>query len=438
MGTTPVRGEGGDSISLYTPKGHLVFTDSATAADPCARQLARRRTLRSVGLRAAAAGGIALVTALALTPGASAATPASTTSNSAAPVASTSSAASTTAAAAAHGSSGTLGVDFELDNLTPFRLTLRSATSPAGWEDGDGPNEKQLWTGFASTWWVNDSLSNGSEFEVDYDFTDDKGAVDTVSAAESTSGVDSCWISGDGKQNWQCDIGATSSGERTFTLHASNADMTLSATDKDQFAQALNNLCTTENNGNGSGAGGQATCTFTPSSTAPTFAEGSQGFVPTGAENEPGCYADEARDTYQYTGSGSTSQTASVGTLDTVSVESGALDIADFGFSHTYTWGKSFTNSVGYSDEDPVTADYGYIATPFWYPTIGTASGAFTATLEGTTYTFDDVTIRTAGASGSNVDGQHFGQYTPTTVQRKMTEQEWDRNCAGLPFPTVS
>lgn len=324
---------------------------------------------------------------------------------------------------------------FELFNLSPFDLSLGSSSAPSGFTPGGGaPDQASVSPGYTSSWSVDYSTRYGWTFDVGYRFTDQQGGAETVAMSNDDDGHRQCVVDGDDAADWTCDVGSDGSQD-TFTLHASSADMTVSATDKDTFAQVLDDLCTQDKDGHPTGADGHATCSFEPNATPPTFAESTTGFVPYGSMSKPGCYPDPARDTYQYTGSGSTSQSVSIGTLDSVSVSTSVLDVADFGFSHTDSWGQSWTHDQGYSDTNSITARYGSLATPYWYPTIGTASGDFTATLDGTTYHLDDVTIRTSGAEGANADGSKFARYTSSVTQWPMDRASWQQNCPGLPFP---
>ena len=199
------------------------------------------------------------------------------------------------------------------------------------------------------------------------------------------------------------------------------------------FAQALSNLC----NG-ATAANGQATCSFGPTSSAPTYVEGgpSTGFPPSGAVDVAGCYpTGDSRNSYTYTGGGSTTQTTSVDQSISETVSIAILDLADVGIGTTTTWGQSFTRGVAYSNSFKINANYGYIAAPFWYPTIATATGDFVATLASTTYRLNQVAISTAGVPGTTTSGQHLGTATPTVSQGLMTRIEWNQNGPGIPAP---
>ena len=376
--------------------------DTATADQPA-------RRFGAVAAKTVAVAGIAAATALIVAPMASAATP-----------------------AAAHPVGDFTSEGVVLNNLTPYRLTEQSATAPGGWGDSGRPNESALSPGFASTWWV--AFTPNSPFTVDYSFTDAQGNVQTVHATQTDAddATPTCTVTGTNSADWRCDVTETS-GENNFALdlHASAAQLTLSPTAKQQFVQALNDICSTD------GANGLATCSFTPDGTPPTYTESPKGFVPTGANTVYGCQPWGG--TYNYTGGGTQSQTASTGGSDTISLSTSVFGVANAGFAHSNTWGQAFTSGKTYSDSKAVHAGYGYAATPFWYPTIGSATGNFSATLGGTTYTFDHVTVNDSGVAGTNADGRSLGKASMTKNTYRMTKAEWNQNCSGdTPPPWMS
>lgn len=369
-------------------------TAAATAVQPAHR-------FGALAAKSVAVAGIAAATALIVAPMASAATP-----------------------AAAHRVGDFTSEGVVLTNLTPFRMTEQSATAPGGWGDNGQPNETALSPGFASTWWV--AFTPNSPFTVDYTFTDAQGDVQTVHASQlnTESATPTCAVTGTNSADWTCDVTETS-GENNFALevHASAAQMNLSPTAKEQFVQALNDICST------GGANGLATCTFQPNGAAPTYTESPTGFVPTGANTVYGCKPWGG--SYNYTGGGTQSQTASTGGSDTLSLSTSVFGVANAGFAHSNTWGQSFSSGHTYSDSAAIHAAYGYAATPFWYPTIGSATGTFTATLGGSTYSFDDVTVNDSGVAGTNANGQALGQASMSKNTYKMTKAEWNQNCSG-------
>ncbi|MFN8197766.1 MAG: hypothetical protein U0R72_05465 [Nakamurella multipartita] len=366
--------------------------------------------LAALAAKTAAVAGMAAAAAVMVAPLASAATPSAT---------------SAAAPAAAHKVGDFTSEGVVLTNLTPFALTEQSASAPGGWGDNGQPNESTVSPGYASTWWV--AFTPNSPFTVDYTFTDSQGNVQTVHATEADTqdATPACSVTGTDSADWQCDVSATS-GENNFALnlHAAQAAVNVSPAVADQFAQALNNICSTEG-----GANGLATCRFEPDSTAPVYSESTTGFVPAGANTIFGCKPWGA--SFQYTGSGTQSQTASTGGSDSVTLSTSVFGVANAGFTHQNTWGQAYTTGKSYSDKQTVHAAYGYVATPFWYPTIGTASGSFTATLGGTTYTFAHVTIHDSGVAGVDANGDALGQASMSTNTYRMTKAQWAQNCGG-------
>ena len=323
-------------------------------------------------------------------------------------------------------------VTFTLDNETPFDLNFDTASTKSGWSvnPNGAPAKAAVHPVGKSTWSVDDTWTQPYQFEVAYQFKDQNGILNTVEMFESgDNGQDlKCQVVGDTSE-WTCDVHLSDQGGAAFVLHASTHQMDMSKAAKDDFAQALNGLC----------AAGEAgvSCSFKPDAKAPSFAESATGFIPTGADSVPGCFpSGDLRDEMDYTASAETSQTMTTSQTDTVTVNADVFDIANAAFSQSYTWGKEFTHGKSYSDKQNVSANYGYLATPYWYPTIGTASGDFTATLDGTTYSFGDVAISTAGAAGETASGQQLGQYSADVAQAQMTKAQFAQNCQGDVPPT--
>lgn len=364
----------------------------------------------ALAAKTAAVAGIAAATALIVAPMASAATPA-------------------TPAAAAHKVGDFTSEGVVLNDLTPFQLTEESASAPGGWGDDGKPNEAQVSPGYASTWWV--AFTPNSPFTVDYTFTDAAGNVQTVHArqANTEDATPTCSVTGTDSADWTCDVTETS-GENNFALnlHASAAQLNLSPAAKEQFVQALNNVCST------GGANGLATCSFQPDGTAATYTESAKGFVPTGANTIYGCKP--WGNSFAYTGGGTQSQTASTGGSDTISLSTSVFGVANAGFAHSNTWGQSYATGKTYSDKQTVHAAYGYVATPFWYPTIGSATGTFTATLGGTTYHFNHVTINDSGVAGVDANGHALGQASMSENTYPMTKAQWTQNCGTATPPS--
>ncbi len=371
---------------------------SDTAADTTGHHLG------TIVAKSAAVAGLAAATALLVAPMASAATP-----------------------AAGHQVGDFTSEGVVLNDLTPFQLHEQSASAPGGWGDDGAPNQTQVSPGYASTWWV--AFTPYSPFTVDYTFTDAQGNVQTVHAtqADTQDATPTCSVTGTDSADWTCDVTQTS-GENNFALnlHATTAAMDVSQSSKNQFAQALNDLCQST-----SSAGGQITCSFTPDGQPPVYVESKTGAVPTGALDMAGCYpTGDPRDSYSYQASGSTSQTVSDSESNSLTVTAGVSGVASAAFAHSSTWGQAFTSGKAYADTIQVSAPWGWYRTPFWYPTIGSASGTFTATIGGTTYTFDKVTINTAGVAGGGL-----GVATPSYTGHQMTKAQFQQNCSGNQMP---
>ncbi len=321
--------------------------------------------------------------------------------------------------------------DFSVVDGTPFTLNLTSATQGQGlygpsngWFPGEYPSFPVVSPGSGSTWGITHWAFGGdAAWSVSYDFTDSDGSVDTVTmSSQNENQGETCTVTGPTASRWTCSLDGSQA-----TLHASTAQMNLSPSDRNAFAQALSNVCSAS-------SGHGATCTFLPTA-QPTYTEGTTGFVPKGANTEPGCFpAGDPRDSYQYTGSGETSQTTSYDDSISESASVGIEGVADFGISHTRGFGQSFSSGASYSDGYTIDAPYGYLATPFWYPTIASTTGNFTATIGGTTYDLDGVTLRTAGVAGTT-DGHTFGDATATFTQQPMTKAEWTQNCGQATPP---
>ncbi len=362
---------------------------------------------RSFAFKALTVTGIAAAAVLIAAPAASAATPART----------------------AHHRLGEYGDTINtLNNLTPFAITLASASTDGG-SFSPAPTQHTVDTGYTTNWSVN-PIEADDDFQVDYTFTTPAG-TDTVHTALTgagiyTAGTASCSVTGPDAGNWTCDADTSWLGNITFSLHGSAAQINLSQANKSAFAQALSTLCDGPNSANGT-----ASCSFSPTTTTPTYAESRKGFLPTGANDVAGCFMDTSRNTYQYTGGGETSQTVSTDNSATETVSTGVFDLANASFALAHSWGKSFTHDTNYSDSYKIVANYGYIATPWWYPTIASATGNFTATLDGTTYNLTNVTINTSGVGGIDSNGHKWGDATPASPQQAMTQAEWNQNCGG-------
>lgn len=101
------------------------------------------------------------------------------------------------------------------------------------------------------------ALTPNSPFNVDDTFTDAQGDGQTVHTSQPNTDdpTPTCTVTGTNSADWTCDVTETP-GENNCTLDvpASAAQMNLSPKAKEQFVQALIDICSTD------GANGLATC----------------------------------------------------------------------------------------------------------------------------------------------------------------------------------
>ena len=272
-------------------------------------------------------------------------------------------------------------------------------------------------------------------WNVQYQFTDNTGSTDTVTMAlaqQSPAGTQgTCTITGDTADNYTC----TNNGNNQYYVAAANPQ-NLSQANRDQFAQSLASLCNGPHSANGN-----ASCTFTPAPNSFHYFVSNQGF--SGKSNtQSGCYKwidgqANPNDSGSYSVEDSSSETNSFSDSLTESAELGIDGVATTGISNSTTWGQEFTHGVSYTDSQNVSANYGTLATAVWFPVDAAITGNFTATLGGTTYTLNNVTLTSTLASGAVIDGQQYGQAVATVEEHQMNTAQWNHFCPGITPPTT-
>lgn len=302
-----------------------------------------------------------------------------------------------------------------MTNLTPYTMTLSNAYQQPGsfgpgWFKGEYPSQQHVSPGYGTTWgitlWGMDPVTNS--WTVSYRFTDDNGNVMTATAANQNDSANStCTVTGADAADYTCDIDG---GQ--FTVRPTAADMTISQSDRDAFANALTNVCSNSAD----------SCRFTPTA-APTYAQ-SAPYIPQQEHAIDGCSAGASGTTsWSSTRSEETSLSDTVGEAASVGFE----DIANFSVNHsiskTHTWGESSTNSGSM----PATAPAGKIAFISESTGIESVTGDFVAAIGNTTIHLNDVTIDQPGVA--NPDGT-IQAYTDAVSYRPMTQADW-ATCAG-------
>ena len=188
--------------------------------------------------------------------------------------------------------------------------------------------------------------------------------------------------------------------------------MNISPADRSAFANALTNVCSNS----------QFSCAFVPTG-SPTWAQGKP-YIPQQEHSIIGCATGNSGVAgWESTNSEESSVSDTIGEAASVGFEDIANVSVNHSVEHTQTWGTSTSNSGSMN----VTAPKDEVAFVSESAGIESVVGNFTATVGGTTFQLNGVTIEQPGQASPNGDVQ---PYADAVAYRPMTQADWN-TCSG-------